>query len=431
MSTYNDYIEYLKHVDNTTKEEIDKQIDSLNKEINALKASLTNLQKDKDVLSSQFAKSQKDLAAKDDMLNMKSVEADKLVRKLKELENNLLLLQQQKDSLTISLDKVKKELQQKSKESEDKGFQITEQKIQLDKKINDLQVQYNGLLQKHSLSEKSVSETQESITRFQEKLRQAQELTEQQKERITHLSEQNTQLKEKLKSDENVEAVKKLEAALSKSHEDMELAKVNIQKLRDLISSQDNSIKDYKQKIKYFEDQETILKTDINKQNSKHQKKFIMGLISGASILGLIWMLVALSTPSEIPAEYTDATTDSIMVYDYVEDAETSSGFTYTGQTKESVPCGIGSASFEDNGEFDGAFKDGKLYYGKRTLSSGKTYIGPYVDDKANGVGTYEFSDGSRYIGEFKDDEMNGYGIYIDADGKKSMGEFRNNEFIK
>ena len=89
MSTYNDYIEYLKHVDNTTREEIDKQIDSLNKEIGSLKASLTTLQKDKDVLSSQFAKSQKDLSDNGDMLNMKAVEINQHLRKQTELNNSI------------------------------------------------------------------------------------------------------------------------------------------------------------------------------------------------------------------------------------------------------------------------------------------------------------------------------------------------------
>ena len=115
------------------------------------------------------------------------------------------------------------------------------------------------------------------------------------------------------------------------------------------------------------------------------------------------------------------------------DDSTYTGTYYYTGQTKESEPHGIGTAEILDSVEnkFEGAFKDGKFYYGKRTLPNGKIYVGPYVNDQANGVGTYIFTDGSRYIGEFQDDEMNGYGIFIDANGSKTMGKFRNNEFIE
>lgn len=213
MATYNDYIEYLKHVDNTTREEIDKQIDSLGEEISALKTSLTTLQKEKDLLSAQLAKSQKDLLGREDMLNMKSVEVDKLIKTKKDLADKLLLLQQERDSLSGSLEKVKQDLLRKIKEVEDSEIRSTDLRIQLDEKIKDLQAQNNGLRQRYLLSEKSVSEKEEVTRKLDTQLRQAYELTKHLEEQIAYLSNENSELKEKIDAGENKNAIGLLSSA--------------------------------------------------------------------------------------------------------------------------------------------------------------------------------------------------------------------------
>jgi formylglycine-generating enzyme required for sulfatase activity len=53
MDNYENYLKYLKHVDNTTKQEIKTNIDSLNEEISNLKTSLSNLNKVKDGLETE------------------------------------------------------------------------------------------------------------------------------------------------------------------------------------------------------------------------------------------------------------------------------------------------------------------------------------------------------------------------------------------
>ena len=48
MASYNEYLEYLKHIDNTTEQEIKTKIDGLNKDITHLKESLGKLSTVKD-----------------------------------------------------------------------------------------------------------------------------------------------------------------------------------------------------------------------------------------------------------------------------------------------------------------------------------------------------------------------------------------------
>lgn len=59
MANYNDYLKYLQHIDNTTKQEITAEKDSLNKEIAQLKISLINLGNEKAELQNEKAELQK------------------------------------------------------------------------------------------------------------------------------------------------------------------------------------------------------------------------------------------------------------------------------------------------------------------------------------------------------------------------------------
>lgn len=448
MSAYNDYIEYLKHVDNTAREEIDKQIDCLNKEISSLKASLTSLQKDKDVLASWFAKSQKDLADKGDMLNMKAVEINQHLRKQTELNNSITVLRKQTEELNVLLSQEKEKVKTKVAELEEKDQQFAKQKKELNDKFIELQTEYNELLAKQVSSDSSAAMLKRNMETLQRQLNQKTENAQQLQMQIDNLNNQNEVLKQKIKhiGDKNTpdkeELAKELNAANDKirklNKEKEELTKELEETKSKLLLSQ-NKNKDLQSMLKSLKTQASNLESTIAslqleiKKNKK--SKFVTGLLCGAAILSLVWLI---SPTSEADVKSSLPTDENGASYNYSvniepDDSINTGTYYYTGQTKGLEPHGIGSAIIPNysKGKFDGAFKEGSFYYGVRTLGNGNVYTGPYVNNQANGVGTYQFSDGSRYIGEFKDDAMNGYGIYIDENGHKSMGKFRNNEFIE
>ena len=550
MSTYNDYIEYLKHVDNTAREEIDKQIDCLNKEISSHKASLTSLQKDKDVLASQFAKSQKDLADKGDMLNMKAVEINQHLRKQTELNNSINVLRKQTEELNVLLSQEKEKVKTKVAEIEEKDQQLEKQKKALNDEFIKLQTEYNKLLAKQVSSDSSAAMLKRNMETLQRQLNQKTENAQQLQMQIDNLNKQNEVLKQEIEQNRNnnsefqKELTKELEEAngkirkLNKEKEELNKKIGNEQQLRMQIDNLNKQNEVLKQKIKHIGDKNTPDKAELakeldgandkirklnkekeelvkeldkangqirklNKQNEElkqeikyigdkntydkakltkeleetkskllllqninkglqstvkslktqasnlestiaslqlaikknKRSKFVTGLLCGAAILSFVWLI---SATSEAGVKSSLPTDENGASYNYSvniepDDSINTGTYYYTGQTKGLEPHGIGIAIIPNysKGKFDGAFKEGALYYGVRTLGNGNVYTGPYVNNQANGVGTYQFSDGSRYIGEFKDDAMNGYGIYIDENGHKSMGKFRNNEFIE
>ena len=487
MSTYNDYIEYLKHVDNTAREEIDKQIDCLNKEISSYKASLTSLQKDKDVLASQFAKSQKDLADKGDMLNMKAVEINQHLRKQTELNNSINVLRKQTEELNVLLSQEKEKVKTKVAEIEEKDQQLEKQKKALNDEFIKLQTEYNKLLAKQVSSDSSAAMLKRNMETLQRQLNQKTENAQQLQMQIDNLNNQNEVLKQEIEQNinNNSEYQKELAKELDKANgqirklnkEKEELVK-ELDKANGQIRKLNKQNEELKQEIKYIGDKNTYDKTKLTKEleetkskllllqninkglqstvkslktqasnlestiaslqleiKKNKRSKFVTGLLCGAAILSFVWLI---SATSEAGVKSSLPTDENGASYNYSvniepDDSINTGTYYYTGQTKGLEPHGIGIAIIPNysKGKFDGAFKDGALYYGVRTLGNGNVYTGPYVNNQANGVGTYQFSDGSRYIGEFKDDAMNGYGIYIDENGHKSMGKFRNNEFIE
>ena len=80
MSTYNDYLDFLQHTDNNSRQEVEKKINGLQDDIKALKSSLNTLQKDRDRISDDLAKTKKAMNDKEDELNMKSVEIESMLK---------------------------------------------------------------------------------------------------------------------------------------------------------------------------------------------------------------------------------------------------------------------------------------------------------------------------------------------------------------
>ena len=80
MTNYNEYLEYLKHIDNTTEQEISSKINSLNEEIINLKSSFANLNRVKDDLTTDLFKARKEINNNIDIINIKETDLKKITK---------------------------------------------------------------------------------------------------------------------------------------------------------------------------------------------------------------------------------------------------------------------------------------------------------------------------------------------------------------
>ena len=275
------------------------------------------------------------------------------------------------------------------KELESEGNKLKTNLDELTKKVASLQKEYEERLTRQVSTDRSAANLKKNIETLQKQFRDEQE--------------------------------KQLNAA-----------NIKHKQLQEKNNKLENSLKEKETQMATCESTISSLQHTLEKQKKTKVVNFLIGILLGAATLSLIWFI------SPQPVEPTIASTSTIDKqtdsYGYTEEQASSIDNTiYTGQTKDGLPHGIGMKKNTDGqgDKFVGSFKDGAFYYGVRTFENGKIYTGPYINNQANGVGSYQFGDGSRYIGEFKDNAMNGYGIYIDEKGNKTMGEFKNNNFIK
>ena len=289
---------------------------------------------------------------------------------------------------------------------------------ELANKSKRLQVEYDEQLARQVSVDRLVAKLKKNMETLQRQLEDEQGNTQQLRAQIHELNEQKEQLNQ-LSLKQQKEQEKQLNAA-----------NIKHKQLQEKNNKLENSLKEKETQMATCKSTISSLQHTLEKQKKTKIVNFLMGILLGAAILSLIWFI------SPQPVEPTIASTSTIDKqtdsYGYTEEQASSIDNTiYTGQTKDGLPHGIGMKKNTDGDKFVGSFKDGAFYYGVRTFENGKIYTGPYINNQANGVGSYQFGDGSRYIGEFKDNAMNGYGIYIDEKGNKTMGEFKDNNFIK
>ena len=63
--------------------------------------------------------------------------------------------------------------------------------------------------------------------------------------------------------------------------------------------------------------------------------------------------------------------------------------------------------------------------YGVQVWTDGAKYEGYWIDNKAQGRGTFWHAEGDLYDGEFKEDKANGYGIYTHVNGSRYEGDWK------
>ena len=191
MSTYNDYLDFLQHTDNNSRQEVEKKINGLQDDIKALKSSLNTLQKDRDRISDDLAKTKKAMNDKEDELNMKSVEIESMLKKQKEKDNeNKKLLEEQARKSEKKISELKSQNEQRFSElqkqsNKDKGLleQLREEKAALQKERDKLS---SKLAQQNSTNEtdkqalnKQLESEKQTVKRLEDKIRSLNEEQEQ------------------------------------------------------------------------------------------------------------------------------------------------------------------------------------------------------------------------------------------------------------
>lgn len=202
MSTYNDYLDFLQHTDNNSRQEVEKKINGLQDDIKALKSSLNTLQKDRDRISDDLAKTKKAMNDKEDELNMKSVEIESMLKKQKEKDNeNKKLLEEQARKSEKKISELKSQNEQRLSElksqneqrfselqkqsNKDKGLleQLREEKAALQKERDKLS---SKLAQQNSTNEtdkqalnKQLESEKQTVKRLEDKIRSLNEEHEQ------------------------------------------------------------------------------------------------------------------------------------------------------------------------------------------------------------------------------------------------------------
>lgn len=141
MASYNEYLEYLKHIDNTTEQEIKTKIDGLNKDITHLKESLGKLSTVKDDLTYKLNEANTKINENFHTISIKQTE-------IASLKNDI-------SDFTLKLKDAKEEIgkseKQKSKD-EKRNVEISEQLKLLTEKYNKLQNEFqstNGNIKNH------------------------------------------------------------------------------------------------------------------------------------------------------------------------------------------------------------------------------------------------------------------------------------------
>lgn len=81
---------------------------------------------------------------------------------------------------------------------------------------------------------------------------------------------------------------------------------------------------------------------------------------------------------------------------------------------------------------YTGDLKNGmKEGHGTATYVDGSKYVGEFKNNLRSGHGVWTNARGDRYDGQWADDKRNGVGTYIDANGAVSRGIWQEGEFVK
>lgn len=271
MANYNDYLEYLKHIDNTTEQEIKSKINGLNDEISNLKTSLSNLNKVKDDLTTDLANAKKQINEKVDLINLKETELKKvssdLVKvqkdlketnfKLTELEKLHNIEQKKNASINIELSEIK--LKYSTFENESNA---NLKNLQL--KFTELEKKYNSEQEKNNTLNSEISTLKQTNGAIQLDLKHKMTVEKNYSDEIHRLYSdlKNKYIKLENELNNKTKSVNDYIAEIQKLHLDLENAKNDLKNISVSSTSANEQINKYRAEI-----------TDLNKTIDDLKKK--------------------------------------------------------------------------------------------------------------------------------------------------------------
>lgn len=116
MSSYEDYLKYLHHVENTSEREIKEKIRSLNDSISKLNTSVITLTKDKADLTVRLSQMQKAVSSKTDEVESQKITIEGINEVNAAFKCTIDTLTKEKEGLRNELDTAKKEINYKNTE---------------------------------------------------------------------------------------------------------------------------------------------------------------------------------------------------------------------------------------------------------------------------------------------------------------------------
>lgn len=371
MSTYSEYLDFLSHADNDARQQINSQMDVLRSEIGGQKKLLAKLQQERDSFSAELVKVKKELEAKLDELNIKAVEIDTLQK-----------TQKQKDAESLKrLNELKTQAAKK----------LTDESLRL----QDLQTKERERLQtEHQHKEEALTQQIDSLT--QEKVlldgQLADERLKRSKQSAKYVDLEREYEKVCLEKVDNEEKLSHLESSYQSVKAQLEAAQ----------SHTDES----QQQLKQYKQELSQLRQLMEDDRQNRRKTLLKTFGYGASSICVLWFIVGLIGHG------------SSNKHQQPEQTQTSSQITYVEDT------------LIRGHKVSGYFQEGKLFYGTSEHDGNGTYTGTFEDDLPNGVGIVTYGQSSKsYVGQFVDGKKQGYGIYRNGNTQQ-MGEFRDDKFI-
>lgn len=104
-------------------------------------------------------------------------------------------------------------------------------------------------------------------------------------------------------------------------------------------------------------------------------------------------------------------------------------GGKYSGQIKDGIANGQGTATFPNSDRYEGQWNNGKKNgQGTYYWSDGARYEGEWKNDQKNGKGKIYWPDGAWYEGEWENDKKNGQGIVYWPNGFRYDGQWKDDQ---
>lgn len=337
MGNYNDYLEYLKHIDNTTEQEIKAKVDGLNDEITSLKNNVANLTKVKDGLTTDLANANREINGKIDIINIKEIELKKVENDLKQTKNELKetqnklselekvysLSQEKNTSLSNEISELQKKQSTLKSESDtyqkdlkDTNFKLSElEKLYTKEQSNNasLSNQIAELKSKYSVLETDFKSKNSNAESYISEIQKLHLELESAKNDFKNASASNSSTSEQInKYRSEISNLNKTIEELKKKNNTAELSDLKIKldkterELNDIVKNKnllDSELKTEKERNKNLNDSLIKKNEELKNLEPKNNLKYILGSLAGVFFIASI-ILFSMYQSSERGADY-------------------------------------------------------------------------------------------------------------------------------